>query len=825
MHRHIILVLLCTALAAGEEDESYRTDHAGLVPYWLGLGPIALSAADAAGPALDRDLLGGEAAIAPAAGEVVKVGEQTLRWRNVTMRNGTPLIDGPQAGFGNAPEVAAYFVAQITAEQETPISLYWSCADSGRCWLNGAEVGRFVGKRRLQPDLEGTPQTLRAGRNILVIKLLATGQQWGASARITDRQDRPIAGLQLDRAPAGKEAKGREWRRVDTGQKKLAGPLGTSLVADQIGYHPAEEKLAIATSRGDRTWTTVELREAQGDKPVFRIPQDGGAIERMGFQAGVVQHVSRVWFGPFAKPGRYVLVDPQSGVRSFPFDIQDDVYRRVDRALLRAFLHQRAGLDWSAEVAGRWARLSYHDLAVVKAATLHEWDGRAWAAGVGPKQLDPAPHDVRGGWYDAGDPNLYTKNEAWAHNVLLVAYDLNRAQARDDLGLPESGNKVPDLVDEVRWTSDYLLRLQLPDGRVFDRLALGTRWDTEKKAAVVPTADLAEPCSGATLCAAGALAYAAAVWQEGGWDPAYAKRLLDAALLSWQRMQAQPSPWPLGADGKAKRIGSIDNGYGDEGMLRVTAAAALLRATGQAEYRAIVEEWLKAFIAGAKATDVTKSVEKAELGYKAWADLIAHLYLTAKGADAALVAEYGTVLAGPARACRDDVLKGGRRYAYGAGLPIHHWGATAGIAGRAAWMLWWARNFAPKEELPAYVQAAGEYQHYLMGRNPVRWTLASSLQDLGATRTPQVMFHFQAYGLPPAEAERWLPPSAEAPARTGVMPGYLLGGPTPTELDFRVDHRRQPTDFERFEPSIMYQCQGVLLASCLAGFAEEVRRR
>jgi hypothetical protein len=103
-----------------------------------------------------------------------------------------------------------------------------------------------------------------------------------------------------------------------------------------------------------------------------------------------------------------------------------------------------------------------------------------------------------------------------------------------------------------------------------------------------------------------------------------------------------------------------------------------------------------------------------------------------------------------------------------------------------------------------------------MGRNPTRWTLATSLQDYGATRTPQTMFHFSVIAVPPEGADHFLAPTAEAPDRVGVMPGYLLGGMARNVLDFNPRPDRQPLDYERMEPSIMYQCQAVLLATTLA---------
>ena len=49
---------------------------------------------------------------------------------------------------------------------------------------------------------------------------------------------------------------------------------------------------------------------------------------------------------------------------------------------------------------------------------------------------------------------------------LLLAYQENPAIWTDDYNIPESGNRVPDLLDEVKYELDWLLRMQQADGSV-----------------------------------------------------------------------------------------------------------------------------------------------------------------------------------------------------------------------------------------------------------------------------------------------------------------------------------------------------------------------
>lgn len=70
--------------------------------------------------------------------------------------------------------------------------------------------------------------------------------------------------------------------------------------------------------------------------------------------------------------------------------------------------------------------------------------------------------DLSGGWHDAGDYLKFTLTTAWSAYALLKAYDAF-PQSHADLydrgyGAP---NGIPDILDEVKWATDYLLKAHL----------------------------------------------------------------------------------------------------------------------------------------------------------------------------------------------------------------------------------------------------------------------------------------------------------------------------------------------------------------------------
>jgi endoglucanase len=86
--------------------------------------------------------------------------------------------------------------------------------------------------------------------------------------------------------------------------------------------------------------------------------------------------------------------------------------------------------------------------------------------GTQPQLTGEKRTDVWGGWHDAGDWD----REGWhpnVSNVLLLAYETGPQKFRDgELNIPESGNGIPDIVDEAKWGVDFYKRIQRPDGGV-----------------------------------------------------------------------------------------------------------------------------------------------------------------------------------------------------------------------------------------------------------------------------------------------------------------------------------------------------------------------
>ena len=68
--------------------------------------------------------------------------------------------------------------------------------------------------------------------------------------------------------------------------------------------------------------------------------------------------------------------------------------------------------------------------------------------------------DVSGGWHDAGDYGRYIVPAAKTIADLLYAYEANPKLYSDNIGIPQSGNGIPDILDEARYELEWMMKMQ-----------------------------------------------------------------------------------------------------------------------------------------------------------------------------------------------------------------------------------------------------------------------------------------------------------------------------------------------------------------------------
>lgn len=181
---------------------------------------------------------------------------------------------------------------------------------------------------------------------------------------------------------------------------------------------------------------------------------------------------AEVWecdFSAFSTPGTYQVLVEGVGA-SFPFRIDRDVYREPFRAACRGLYHNRSGIALKKPYT-EFERPAPHNPLLTPgfAGKLVYTSSRVtdWKNADADKDDRPAIEaGIRGplnvwGWYqDAGDWDSYPSHTT-VPATLLFAYEMAPRNFTDgELNLPESGNGIPDILDEAAWLPRFCFRLR-----------------------------------------------------------------------------------------------------------------------------------------------------------------------------------------------------------------------------------------------------------------------------------------------------------------------------------------------------------------------------
>ena len=328
-----------------------------------------------------------------------------------------------------------------------------------------------------------------------------------------------------------------------------AASVSEQILVNQIGYRPTAAKwFMIANPQVGQNkanpytpGSSVQLRRSSDSAVVLTIPLtawNGGARHESSGD--------RVWQGQFSEvqtPGVYHIYDPHNDRKSWDFTIGEDVYNDILKASIKSYFYQRSGTAIPSQYGGQWV----HALAHVS----NQQASRLYDASMGGVQPETTARDITGGWYDAGDYRKYT---SWMANIIWdlgTAYEWWPAVFADQSNIPESGNGVPDVLDEVKWEVDWMLKMQRADGALYsgafvissDRGSNGGTGDPSLEDRAYYYANIST-----TATASGATAFAIASRLLAPYEeayPGYAAQLRQAAVRAWSFLAAKPEPHPL----------------------------------------------------------------------------------------------------------------------------------------------------------------------------------------------------------------------------------------------------------------------------------------
>jgi endoglucanase len=290
--------------------------------------------------------------------------------------------------------------------------------------------------------------------------------------------------------------------------------------------------------------------------------------------------------------------------------------------------------------------------------------------------------------------------------TLLNLYERNPTQFPDgSLGIPEAGNKIPDVLDEARWEMDFMLGMQVPEsheqaGMAHHKLHEAV-WSPIpfKPSERVSDRFAFTPSTAATLNLAASAAQMARLIKAH--DADYSARCLAAAERAWKAAKENP-------EFKYGRIPGNGGGNYDDFYLEdeyYWAAAELFITTGKAEYK---DEIVKAL-----ASEKILAASSGANGPMYWGGVatLGHLSLMLEG-DGLDAATRGAI--------EKLVIAGADRYVgqvkeEGYLVPMfeYEWGSNSSVLNKLILMAY-AHDATGKKE---YLDAITVSADYLLGRN------------------------------------------------------------------------------------------------------------
>ncbi|HZL17909.1 MAG TPA: glycoside hydrolase family 9 protein [Polyangia bacterium] len=549
-------------------------------------------------------------------------------------------------------------------------------------------------------------------------------------------------------------------------------PLSANIVVDQFGYRTAAEKIAVI--RKPQTGFDAPATFTPGAKYALVDAHSGQKLLEAApavWNSGAVDTSSgdKAWWFDFSSvttASDYFVLDESNAVRSDVFTISDTVYRDVLTQAERMLFYQRDGFAKTAQYAGAdW---------VDGAAHL----GQCYLYSDTTMTLNK---DLHGGWWDAGDFNKYTNWGASDVIELLHAYAESPAAFTDATNIPESGNGVADLLDEVKWELDWLVRMQQSNGSVLSIVgeaaapspSFGNPPNTAPSLVTTPCA-YGPASTSASLTAAAAYAYASVVLgAAAGFNaayPGYAAGLVTRAQQAWTWAQANPAVFfynasaspTVGSGEQEVPTGDPDRSYALL-VKRLQAELYLFEATGDATARAFFDaNYASINFVGEKYIDGSHGEEQETLLEYALAPN-ATATVVQKIKAAYLAALQSSQNLGAVQTPPDPYL------AY---LPQYFWGSNQ-IKSDQGNLLYDVVTFAVDAGTSAEAAKGAErYIHYIHGVNPLQMVYLSNMGASGAIKSVTRFFHSWY-----ATGSYW---DAFGVSMYGPPPGYLTGGPNPS---------------------------------------------
>ncbi|HYG22396.1 MAG TPA: glycoside hydrolase family 9 protein [Verrucomicrobiae bacterium] len=541
--------------------------------------------------------------------------------------------------------------------------------------------------------------------------------------------------------------------------------LNPAIHVNHEGYLPALPKKAmVGYAAGNLGELMIPTNRFQIISTATGLPVFDGSLQQrpeIGFtySPAPYQQVYEADFGSFSTPGEYRLAVPGMGA-SLPFRISEGFGMLLARTYALGMFHQRSGFDVSMPFT-RFTHAADHTAPAAVATNASgpftfTWNTIADYASFtnfdNPPQLaprltspaaqlypfvNPGPVDVSGGHFEAANYSKPGWNSAQLIHIMMFAVDaLPGVASLDNLGIPESGDGISDVLQEAKWEADFLVKMQDADGGFYYMIHPQER---EYEFDVLPEhgdPQVVWPKNTATTAAAvAALVQCASSPRFKAAYPQASSNYFLSAQRGWRFLTNALAVH--GEEGAYQRIMHFDDAFTDRDDL-AWAACELFLATGDPDYHTILKArfpdpldpstmrwgWWKMYAAYGNAVRSYAAAVRSGRLQTHQIDLAYHAKCIEAIAD-----------------CAEDNLRWSHEHAYGSSFPeINKTIRKAGwyYSTEQAFDIVVAHEFAPQSD---YLDAILLNINFETGCNPVN---VSYLTGIGWKRQREVVDQYSA---------------------------------------------------------------------------------
>ncbi|PWG06592.1 endoglucanase [Polaribacter aquimarinus] len=493
---------------------------------------------------------------------------------------------------------------------------------------------------------------------------------------------------------------------------------------NQVGYLTGRDKTINITS-------TVNFLPLD-----YNIKNSSGVIVKTGttpnprFWGDAQEYASIINFSEIDTEGSYT-VDVEGKIARFY--IGSSVYEDLSIAALKYYYYNRASAAITAQHGGIWSRSS----------GLPDTQVRVHSSAASSLRPTGTIISAPKGWFDAGDYNKYIVNSGISTYTLLAAFEHYTSYYQSkELNIPESGNNLPDILDEIIWNLDWMLAMQDPnDGGVYHKLTGLNFAGRIMPNRYTATRYVVKKSTSAALNFAAVAAQASRVFANYESEkPGYSIALKDAAKGAYNWAKANPTVYFTNPSGV------LTGEYGDGNVTDEFqwAASELFITTGEAQYKSDIN--LNAINNGVPSWQSVGSLALFSMNF--------HSSSISNDVD---INTAKSKLLATANIIRTKVNNS--PMAIGMSGSDYVWGSN-GVA--ANQMLYLLRAYEISSD-ETYLKAAYKGMDYLLGRNGTGFSFVSGFGD----KTPINPHHRISF----------------ADGISTPVPGMLVGGPQPGQQD------------------------------------------